>query len=59
MMPDPLLEAAAERAYTAFIESAKKFLPPGVQPWNSVAHAVREAWIAAAAAARNDNAPQP
>jgi hypothetical protein len=57
-MPDPALEAAAKRAYTAFVESAKQFLPPGVQPWSSVAHGVREAWIAAAAAARNDHAPQ-
>jgi hypothetical protein len=57
-MTDPALEAAAERAYAAFVESAKEFLPLSVQPWSSLAHAVREAWVAAAAAARNDNGPQ-
>jgi len=42
---------AAERAYCAFIESAREFLPPQMQPWAQLAPQVRRAWMMAIAAA--------
>jgi len=48
--PDPV-EAAAERAYCAFIESARAFLPSQIPEWGSVSPQVRGAWMAAVVAA--------
>ena len=52
---DPLREAterAAERAYSAFVETIREFAPPIVQTWNELHLRVKAAWIAAAEAAR-------
>ena len=49
-MPDPV-ELAAERAYCAFIESAREYLPSTVAPWHQVPAKVRTAWMAAVIAA--------
>jgi hypothetical protein len=57
---DPELEAAGERAYSAFVASAKEFLPDQVPTWDSLAKPIRKAWIAAAIAARGEaSATQP
>ena len=48
--PDPV-ELAAERAYCAFIESAREYLPANVIPWASLSSHVRDAWMAAVVAA--------
>lgn len=44
-------EAAAERAYSAFVEDAKDLLPPMIPTWSQLPPQVRHAWIAAIAAA--------
>jgi len=52
---DPLCEAterAAERAYSAFIDTVREFAPPIVQTWNELHPRVKAGWIAAAEAAR-------
>ena len=45
------MEAAAERAYRAFIEDAKELLPPMIPNWAELPAQVRHAWMAAIAAA--------
>ena len=45
-------EGAAERAYSAFIEATREFLPPLVQTWNELHPRVKAGWIAAAEAAQ-------
>lgn len=45
-------EDAAQRAYEAFVEASREFLPPLVQTWTGLHPRVRQAWIAAATAAR-------
>jgi hypothetical protein len=52
-LPDPRLdpiERAAERAYCAFLESARNFLPPYVQSWSQLHPRVRGAWMDAISA---------
>ena len=51
------LEAAAGRAYSAFVANAKEYLPPGIPvSWSSLPNVVRRSWIAAATAARKNDA---
>jgi hypothetical protein len=49
-------QEAGERAYGAFIESAREFLPAGAPPWAwaDLPEPMRIAWKAAAEAARNE-----
>lgn len=49
IIPNPV-EIAAERAYCAFLESAKDFLPPYVQEWSHLHPRIRIAWIEAISA---------
>jgi hypothetical protein len=53
-MQPSALERKGQRAYAAFVASLNELLPPLVQTWAEMHPRVREAWIAAAEAARND-----
>lgn len=46
------LETAAQRAYDAFLKSLPDPYRPFAPPWENLPEVVREAWKAAAAAAR-------
>jgi hypothetical protein len=49
-MPPEELEAEASKAYRAFCESARAFLPPYPLDWSLLPDVVKTAWKAAAAA---------
>jgi hypothetical protein len=46
------LDRAAERAYTAFVDSLEA-PPPAIPRWSEVPDGLRRSWIAAAEAARS------
>jgi hypothetical protein len=48
----PASEIDGRRCYVAFVAALNEFLPPIVQTWGEMHPRVREAWIAAAQAAR-------
>jgi len=47
---DSDLEARAQRAYQAFCDSARAFLPPCSPEWSTLPEVLKKAWKAAAAA---------
>ena len=52
------IEAIAEVAYSAFLVKVKNFLPASlIIVWGDLPPALREAWMAAAQAARDASGP--
>ena len=52
---DPKLETAAERAYKAFCEAPRVYIPfVVIVPWEKLPDVLKNAWRKAAAAAREN-----